>query len=185
LLVCYSTGTGTTEIIARAIAEGAAIVEQVDVRLKLAGEVIPEDVAAADGIMLGCPVHMGTIDWQMKKVIDGPFAMMWIQDRLVGKVGGVFTSGSGLGNAGSGAELAMLALLANMAECGMVLVPLPKNTPGYHTNGLHWGPTALTGEDERGRPQGVPDEQLEVARAHGANVARVTAALAGSNLLNP
>jgi NAD(P)H dehydrogenase (quinone) len=78
----------------------------------------------------------------------------------------------------------MLSLLAHFAEQGMILVPLPKNTPGYFVNGLHWGPTAITGEAE-GRPVGVPDGQLLVARHHGMNVARVAAALAGKRLLNP
>jgi len=185
LLVCYSTGTGTTEIFAKAIAEGAASVDGADVSVKSAADIVPEDVSGADGIILGSPVHMGSVDWQIKKVIDGPFAMMWIQDRLVGKVGAVFASGSGIGRAGAGAELAMLALLANLAELGMIIVPLPKNTPGYHTNGLHWGPAAITGESEDGRPLGVPDEQLVAARHHGMNVARVTAAISGKQLLNP
>jgi len=185
LLVCYSTGTGTTEKFARAVAEGAASVDGVEVSLKIAEDVMPEDVSKADGIILGSPVHMGSIDWQMKKLIDGPFAMMWIQDGLVGKVGAVFASGSGIGNAGAGAELAMLALLANLAELGMIIVPLPKNTPGYHTNGLHWGPAAITGEGDDGRPLGVPDGQLTAARHHGMNVARVTAAISGQKLLNP
>ena len=185
MLVCYSTGTGTTEVFARAVAEGAASVDGTEVTLKIAADTMPEDVAGADGIILGSPVHMGSVDWQMKKVIDGPFAMMWIQNGLVGRVGAVFASGSGLGHVGAGAELAMLALLANLAELGMIIVPFPKNTPGFHTNGLHWGPAAITGEGEDGRPLGVPDEQLVAARHHGMNVARVTAAIAGECLLNP
>jgi NAD(P)H dehydrogenase (quinone) len=185
LLISYSTGTGTTETFARAVAEGAAGVEGVEVTLRRAADTVPEDVAGADGIILGAPVHMGTIDWQMKKLIDGVFGLMWIQDALVGRVGATFVSGSGIGNAGSGAELALLALLANMAELGMVIVSLPKNTPGYATNGMHWGAVAITGEGADHRPLGVPDAQLTVARHHGMNVARVTAALAGKRLLNP
>lgn len=185
VLVCYSTGTGTTETFARAVAEGAASIDGIEVSLKSAGDTVPEDVAGADGVILGSPVHMGSMDWQMKKVIDGPFAMMWIQNGLVGRVGAVFASGSGIGHAGAGVELALLALLANLAELGMIIVPLPKNTPGYRTNGLHWGPTAITGEGDDGRPLGVADEQLTAARHHGMNVARVTAAIAGQRLLNP
>ncbi len=185
LLVCYSTGTGTTETFAKAVAEGAASVEGVDVSLKNANDIIPEDLANTDGVILGSPVHMGSMDWQMKKVIDGPFAMMWIQNGLVGRVGAVFASGSGIGKVGAGAEGAMLAMLANLAELGMIIVPFPQSAPGYHTNGLHWGPSAITGETDDGRPRGVPDAQLQAARSHGTNVARVTAELAGKQLLDP
>jgi NAD(P)H dehydrogenase (quinone) len=185
VLVTYSTGFGTTETFARAVAEGAAMVDGTTVVLKKASDTTAEDFLAADGVIFGSPVHMGSIDWQMKQLIDTVCAYMWGPDRLVGKVGAVFTSGSGIGHSGAGAELAMLALLANVAELGMIIVPLPKNTPGYHTNGLHWGPTAITGEDEKGLPIGVPDEQLVVARNHGRNVARVSAALRGHGALDP
>jgi len=185
LLICYSTGTGTTEVFAKAVAEGAASVDGVNVSLKNANDIIPEDLATIDGVILGSPVHMGSMDWQMKKVIDGPFAMMWIQKGLVGKVGAVFTSGSGIGQVGAGAEGAMIAMLANLAELGMIIVPFPSSAPGYHTNGLHWGPSAITSESKDGRPLGVPDEQQIAARSHGANVARVTAELAGKRLLDP
>jgi NAD(P)H dehydrogenase (quinone) len=184
ILVAYSTTFGTTEKLARAVAEGAGMVEGARVTLKPAPEVTAEDLLEADAHIFGTPIHMGSIDWQIKKMIDTVAAWLWGPNRLVGKVGAVFTSSSGIGNAGSGAELAMVALLAHFAEQGMILVPLPKNTPGYFTNGLHWGPTAITGEHE-GKPIGVPDEQLLVARHHGMNVARVAAAVAGKQLLNP
>jgi NAD(P)H dehydrogenase (quinone) len=184
VLVSFSTTFGTTEKIARAIAEGADTLEDTSVSLRPAADTTAEDCLGADALIFGSPVHMGSVDWQMKKLIDTVCAWQWGPNQLVGKVGAVFASSSGIGNAGSGAELTMLALMAHFAEQGMILVPLPKNTPGYLTNGLHWGPTAITGEEE-GRPVGVPDDQLLVARHHGMNVARVAAAVAGKRLLNP
>lgn len=185
VLVSYASGHGTTEAFARSVAEGAEAVQGVKVTLKKTEDTTVTDFASADGVILGSPVHMGSIDWRVKKLIDEVCAYMWISDSAVGKVGGVFVCGSGVGNVGGGSELAMLTMLANLAELGMVIVPLPRTTPGYFTNGLHWGPAGITGENEDHTPVGVPDEQLIVARHHGMNVARVTAALAGQRLLNP
>lgn len=184
VLISYATGFGTTETFAQAVAEGAASVEGVDVVLKATDDTTVTDFATADGVILGSPVHMGSIDWRVKKLIDEVCAYMWISDGAIGKVGGVFVCGSGIGNVGGGSELAMLAMLANLAELGMIIVTLPKNTPGYFTNGLHWGPAGITGENEDHTPMGVPEEQRVVARHHGMNVARVAAALAGKRLLN-
>lgn len=182
ILVTYSTHTGTTERFADAIAEGARSVDGVDVTVLAASDATVEDFLAADGVIMGTPVHMGSMDWQTKRLIDEVCSGLWIPDTGIGKVGAVFAVGSGIGMVGAGAELALLSLLANLAELGMVIVPLPKNTPGYFTNGLHWGPVAITGEKD-GRPVGIPEEQFVVARAHGANVARVATALAGKDPL--
>jgi NAD(P)H dehydrogenase (quinone) len=77
----------------------------------------------------------------------------------------------------------MLSMMNNLAELGLLLVPLPKNTPGYSKGGLQWGPygRSMT-EDLQPFESGVPDERIEAARNHGANVARVAAAVKGKTL---
>ncbi len=75
----------------------------------------------------------------------------------------------------------MLSLLNNFAELGMVIVPLPKNTPGYPYGGLQWGPYGRSAGINM-EQDGIKEESLEVARHHGANVARVAAAIKGSKL---
>jgi NAD(P)H dehydrogenase (quinone) len=75
----------------------------------------------------------------------------------------------------------MLALLNNFAELGMVMVPLPKITPGYPMGGLQWGPYGRSA-GEHMEQTGVTEPRLEAAEYHGANVARVAAALAGKEL---
>jgi len=84
---------------------------------------------ASDAVIVGSPVHMGSPDWCVKKFIDTVCSLLWMKDSLIGKVGAVFTSGGGC-------ELPMLAMLNNFAELGMLMVPLPKNTPGYAVGGL-------------------------------------------------
>lgn len=107
---------------------------------------------------------------------------LWLVDELVGKVAGVFATGGGYGNAGSGVELTQIAMLGSLAECGMIPVPFPKSAPGSELTGSRWGPYARSG-GSRMEPIGIADEMLEGGRQYGASVAHVAAALAGKELL--
>ncbi len=128
---------------------------------------------------------MGAMDWRMKKFIDTATSGLWMEDKIVGKVGAVFATGSGFGNTGGGAELTLLSMLGDLAELGLILVPLPKNTPGYPKGGLHWGAYGRAhNEDLSPIEGGLPEERTEAAFHHGANVARVARAVKGPALLN-
>ena len=181
VLIVYATDYGNTKKMAEAVASGVTSVPDVQVELKLAEEATADDLIASDALIVGTPVHMGSPDWRVKKFIDQVCSPLWVKDSLIGKVGAVFATGGGYGNAGGGCELTMLALLNNFAELGMVMVPLPKNTPGYYLGGLQWGPYGRSA-GEKMEPTGVTEERLEAAKHHGANVARVTVALAGKQL---
>lgn len=181
VLIVYATDYGNTEKMAGAVAGGAMSVPGTQVEVKLAENVTEEDVVTSDAVIVGTPVHMGSPDWRVKKFIDTVCSPLWMKDSLVGKVSAVFTTGSGYGNSGGGCELTMLALLNNFAELGMIMVPLPKNTPGYSVGGLQWGPYARSA-GENMEQTGVTQERLEAARHHGANVSRVTAVLKGHDL---
>ncbi|GAB1538357.1 NAD(P)H-dependent oxidoreductase [Scytonema sp. NUACC21] len=181
VLIVYATDYGNTRKMAETVASGAASVPDTQVSIKLAEDVTTEDLIASDAVIVGTPVHMGSSDWRVKKFIDTVCSRLWMKDAMVGKVGAVFATGSGYGNAGGGCELTMLALLTNFAELGMVAVPLPKNTPGYHLAGIQWGPYARSA-GEKMEQTGVTDERLEAARHHGANVSRVASVLKGHDL---
>ena len=183
ILIVYATDWGSTKKMAEAAAAGVATVEGAQATVKTAEEAKAEDVEAADALILGSPVHMGSMDWRVKKFIDQVCSQLWMTDKIVGKVGAVFVSGGGFGNAGGGCELTMLAMMNNLAELGLLLVPLPKNTPGYPAGGLQWGPygRSMT-EDLKPIEGGVPDERIEAVQHHGANVARVAAAVKGKVL---
>ncbi len=182
ILIAYATDWGSTKKAAEAVAEGARRVAGTQVTLKNVEEVSADDLAGSDAVILGTPVHMGSPDWRVKKFIDQTCSPLWMKDAMVGKVGAVFATGSGFGNGGGGNELTLLALLSNFAELGMLLVPLPKNTPGYALGGTQWGPYGRS-MGEHLEQTGLADDRLEAARHHGANVARVAAALAGRSLL--
>lgn len=183
VLVIYATDYGSTRKMAEAIAAGAESVAEVKTVLLQAEDVKSDDMLSSDAVIVGTPTHMGSPDWRIKQFIDQVCGPLWMKDALVGKVGAVFATSGGFGSTGGGSELAMLALLGNFAELGMVIIPLPKNTPGYAKAGLHWGPCART-NSETLEPIGVSDDKLEAARHHGAHVARAAIALKGAHLFS-
>lgn len=181
VLIVYATDYGNTEKMAIALEKGVASVAGAVPTLKTTEDVSSDDFLTHDAIVFGSPVHMGSPDWRIKKVIDQICSKLWMKDLLIGKVGAVFVSGGGYGGAGGGCELTMLAMLNNFAELGLIMVPLPKNTPGFKAGGIQWGPygKSLGPNMEQ---IGVQPEGLEAAMNHGVNIAQVTLAVAGKKL---
>lgn len=181
VLIIYATDYGNTKKMAESVAAGAQSVNGTQISIKTAEEVTQEDFLSSDAIIVGSPVHMGSADWRVKKMIDTVCSGLWMKDKLIGKVGGIFVTGGGFGGSGGGCELTMLNLLTNFAELGLIIIPLPKNTPGYRAGGLQWGPygrsAGLNMEN-----LGVTPESLEVAFHHGANIARYAGKLKGIDL---
>ena len=181
LLVIYESDYGSTEQMAQAVADGVNSVEGAQAVMKKAEEVSAEDFETSDGVLVGTPVHMGNMDWRIKKMIDTVCGGLWMQDKLIGKVVGVFASGSGFGGAGGGVELTMVSLLNNFAELGMIIVPLPKNTEGYKNGGLQWGPYGRSADEDL-QHNGLEEPVLSVSRSHGMHVARAAQAIAGTQI---
>ncbi|MBW4662485.1 MAG: hypothetical protein KME15_27885 [Drouetiella hepatica Uher 2000/2452] len=123
-----------------------------------------------------------TADSRIKKFIEDVLEQLWLTDETVGKVGGVFTVGGGYGDCGAGCELAQLGLLSAMAAGGMILVTLPKTTPGFEAAGMHWGAHGRSGGKAM-EPVGITEDMTQAGWHHGANIARVTTAIAGKELL--
>ena len=91
ILIVFATDPHATEKMARAAAEEAASVPDTIVAAKTA-----EEVTAADGVLIGSPVHMGSMDWRVKRIIDTVYSRLWLESKPVGKVAGVFVSGGAL-----------------------------------------------------------------------------------------
>jgi len=87
LLILYYSQTGNTEKMARAVAEGAKSVAGVNVELKYF--VRPEDLAEADGVILGMPTYHHDMGVDMKRLLE-ELAIKRIG--LRGKVGAAFGS---------------------------------------------------------------------------------------------
>jgi len=166
--IIVASHTGRTRRMGEAVAEGAEAAGA-QVSLEPAAEVREERVLAAHALVLGSGVHMGGMESSMRAFFERT-APLWLQGRLVDKLGAAFVT-AGAGGRG-GAELTLLSLLACLAEHGCLLVPMPSRSPGYAEGGCHWGPVAWT--NPREGVAGPTPAHLEAARAHGEHVARCT-----------
>lgn len=182
VLIVYTTSLGNTQRMAEAIADGAGSVAGIEVQRKEAPTVTKDHVRSCDALIIGSPVRHRTADSRIKKFIEDVCEQLWLTDEMVGKVGGVFTVGGGYGDCGGGCELAQLGLLGAMAAGGMILVTLPKTTPGFQVAGMHWGAHGRSGGAAM-EPIGITAEMTLAGYHHGANIARVAAALQGKDLL--
>jgi len=182
VLIVYTTSMGNTQQMAEAIAAGARSVKGTTISLQEAQAATKEDVRACDALIMGSPMRHRTADSRIKKFIEDVCEQLWLTDEMVGKVGGVFTVGGGYGDCGAGCELAQLGLLGAFAAGGMILVTLPKTTPGFQVAGMHWGPHGRSGGPAM-EPIGITEEMKLAGWHHGANVARVAVELQGKDLL--
>jgi len=179
VLIAYHSDYGNTQKMAEAIAAGIkASQANMVVTLKTAELTSLNDLTDADVIVFGSAVHMGSMAWPMKKLIDQA-AKLWMDGSLEGKVGGVFVTGGGFGGGGGGVEQTMISLYSNFLEHGMVVIGFPKSLPGYANGGLQWGPYGRTGNHE-GMPNGINDTALAAARSYGAHLAEKATNIIGS-----
>jgi NAD(P)H dehydrogenase (quinone) len=169
VVIVVASATGRTARMAEAVAEGAkeAGADVAVLRAEDAGE---RDLQDADAVILGSGVHMGGIESSMRVFFER-LAPAWLRGSFVRKLGAAFVT-AGAGGRG-GAELALLSLLANLAEHGMLLVSMPNRSEGFSSGGCHWGPVAWT--NPRGGTPGPTQAHLVAARAHGRHVAECTA----------
>ncbi|WP_444816807.1 NAD(P)H:quinone oxidoreductase [Stutzerimonas frequens] len=199
VLVLYYSSYGHIETLAHAVAVGvrqAGALAQV----KRVPELVPEHVARKagyrtlqpadvasvaelpeyDAIVIGTPTSFGNMAAQMKNFLD-QCGGLWADDRLVGKVGSVFTS---TGSQHGGQESTILATHTVLLHLGMVIVGLPYSFKGQLrmdavTGGSPYGASTLA-DDGSGGDRQPSENELEGARYQGRHVARVAAALAGA-----
>jgi NAD(P)H dehydrogenase (quinone) len=91
LLIIYYTGTGNTKRMAEEIGKGAERTG-VNVELKRVEECSLNDLAEADGVVIGSPTYFSNAAWQVKKLIDESIVLYRREYQLRDKVGGCFTS---------------------------------------------------------------------------------------------
>ena len=195
VLVLYYSSYTHTEIMARAVAEGAGEVDGVEVTVKRVPETMPEDVAKAagvaldqdapiaepgeladyDAIIFGTPTRFGNMAAQMRTFLDqtGP---LWFEKKLVGKVGSVFCS---TGSQHGGQETTLTSFQLTLMHHGMIIVGLPYTFEGNMemgeiSGGTPYGATTLAGADGSRMPS---DNELAGARFQGRHVAQIAAKL--------
>lgn len=197
ILVLYYSSYGHVETMAQAVAEGVRDGGS-DVAIKRVPELVPNGVATRSGyrldqaapiatidelpdydaIIIGTPTRFGNMASQMKNFLDQT-GRLWFEDKLVGKLGSVFTS---TGSQHGGQESTILATHVVMLHLGMVLVGLPYSFKGQSrmdeiTGGSPYGATTLADDQDGGYRQPSANE-LAGARFQGRHVARLALALA-------
>jgi NAD(P)H dehydrogenase (quinone) len=196
ILVLYYSMYGHVETLAKAVAEGARSVEDVEVAIKRVPELIPEDVARKagvkleqeapiatvaelpdyDAIIFGTPTRFGNMCAQMRNFLDQT-GKHWLSGALIGKVGSVFTSTS---TQHGGQETTITSFHTTLLHHGMVIVGVPYSCQpilnmNEITGGSPYGASTLSGADNRRQPS---ENELTIARFQGEHVAKIAKKLA-------
>jgi NAD(P)H dehydrogenase (quinone) len=201
ILVLYYSSFGHIERMAEAEAEGArGTGAQVDV--KRVPELVPRPVAQAarykldqmapiaqvddlldyDAIIFGTPTRYGNMAAQMKAFIDQTGAL-WAKDKLVGKVGSVFTATA---SQHGGQETTIVSFHVVLMHLGFVVIGLPYTFKGQLgvtqvQGATPYGASTVTGGDGQRLPSAV---EIEAARYQGCHVARIASRLANGQVAN-
>ncbi len=189
VLVLYHSTYGHIEQMAEAVAEGARSVDGVQVDIKRVVETVPEalarqsgykldqtapiavpaDLENYDAIIVGAGTRFGTVAAQMRNFWDQTGGV-WFQGKLVGKIGGAFTSSA---TQHGGNETTLIGMIQTLMHHGMVVAGLPYAFAGQSTieeitGGSPYGATTITGGDGSRQPSA---NELAGARHQGAYIA--------------
>ena len=160
VLIVYYSGTGNTEKMAMAVAEGAKKDSEGVVATKKVNEVTKEDLLDADGMILGSPTYYANMAGPMKTFIDDWAFKYSIY--LRDKIGGAFATGGGITG---GKEHVVSSLLLAMLNNGMIIVGPVYDEGKYGA----FGASALTGD----RKKEISEDEFGDARLLGERVAAV------------
>ena len=194
LVLFYST-YGHVYRLAQAIVEGAREVAGAEVLLKRVPETLPpdaikamgateaqkafasvpvatiDDLADADAVIFGTPTRFGNMAGQMRQFLDATGGL-WMQGKLVGKVGSVFASSA---TQHGGQESTILSFHTTLLHHGMLIVGLPYAFQGQMrideiTGGSPYGTSTIAG----GKGERMASEnELAAARFQGRHVAQI------------
>ena len=163
VLVAYHSETGNTEKLAQAVRTGAASIAGITVTLRKASEVKDDDIAQADGIVVGTPVQWSTASTETRRLLDRIGAVLGKSKTLGdGRTAGAFCTGGGVA---MGKDLARITILSAFLTMRFLVIG---GVDAYGFGTL--GPQATTGPDD----PGVSDKELEEARQFGERFARFT-----------
>jgi NAD(P)H dehydrogenase (quinone) len=196
ILILYYSMYGHIETMAKAVAEGARGVDDVEVAIKRVPDLVPEDVARRagakldqeaplasidelpdyDAIIFGTPTRFGNMCSQMRNFLDQT-GKHWMSGALIGKVGGVFTSTA---TQHGGQETTITSFHTTLLHQGMVIVGVPYSCQellnmSEITGGSAYGASTLADSDGSRQPS---DNELTIARFQGEHVAKIAKKLA-------
>jgi len=189
VLVLYYSSYGHIETMAGAVAEGVRKAGA-EADVKRVPELVPVEVAKSshfkleqaalatidelanyDAIIFGTPTRFGNMAGQMRNFLDQGGGL-WFQNKLVGKVGSVFTSTA---SQHGGQESTILTFIPTLLHLGMIYVGLPYSFTGQFGHdevkgASPYGASTIAGGDGSRQPSAV---ELEAARFQGAHVAEI------------
>jgi len=201
VLVVFYSMYGNTAKLAKAVAEGARQVENVEVSLRQVEELVPkeiieanermkrvkkeladipvatnEDLVEADGIVFGTPTRYGNMSAQMKQCIDKT-GKLWAEGKLINKVAAVFTSTSTLHG---GQETTIITSMIPLLHLGMIIVGIPYSEQRLFSletgGGSPYGASSVSGPNADRPPT---ENDLEVAKILGRRVAEIAKKIVG------
>lgn len=160
VLIVYDSKTGSTGLMAEAVAEGAASVDGVDVVKQKTDETSDDTLMRADAIIVGSPVYNANVTPEVSRFIASwPFEDQPLKD----KIGAAFVTAGGIS---AGEEIVQMNILQSMLVFGMIVVGGPEWTQPFGASAVTGeGPFDVDSSDE------IDEQFLEKARALGVRVA--------------
>lgn len=199
VLVLYHSSWGHIERMARAVANGAAEVDGVEVAVKRVPELMSreqmqaahmkvdqdapiatvDELADYDAIIFGTGTRFGNMSSQMRNFLDQT-GRHWASGALIGKIGSVFV-GTGVGG---GNETTATSFHTTLFHHGMVVVGLPYAAKELSDisemrGGSPYGAGTIAGSDGSRQPS---QNELDQARFQGRHVAMLAKRLLAGQL---
>ncbi len=191
ILILYYSMYGHTEILSKAVAEGAISVNGTEVTIKRVPELMSEEMARKagakinqsadiaqvdelpnyDAIIFGTPTRFGNMSAQMRNFLDQTGGL-WFRGALIGKIASVFTSTA---TQHGGHETTISSFHTTLLHHGMIIVGVPYSCKellevNEVSGGSPYGAGTLAGSDGSRLPS---EKELAIARFQGAYVARI------------
>ena len=190
ILVLYYSRTGSTRLLAEAVAQGIDQVEGTQARLRTVAPVstvvataspgVPpagapyaelRDFDECGGLALGSPTRFGNMAAPLKHFIDSTSGQ-WLSGALAGKPAAVFTSTTSMHG---GQESTLLSMMLPLLHQGMLVLGIPYTESDLMTTTSGGTPYGASHVAPHGSLPRLTDEERRLAVALGKRLA--TAAL--------
>jgi len=188
ILVLYYSRNGATAELARQVCRGVEGVAGAAAKLRTVAPIsaesegpakaVPasgapyasvEDLAQADGLIIGSPTRFGNMAAPLKYFLDGTSGL-WVSGGLVGKPAGVFTSTQTMHG---GQESTLLSMMLPLLHHGMYLVGIPFTERALnttHTGGTPYGASHVGSVTDKAI---LSDDEKTLAQVLGRRVAEL------------
>ena len=186
ILVLYYSRTGSTRLLAEAVAQGIDQVDGTHARLRTVAPVstvvataspsVPpagapyaelRDLDECGGLALGSPTRFGNMAAPLKHFIDST-SSQWLSGALSGKPAAVFTSTTSMHG---GQESTLLSMMLPLLHQGMLVLGIPYTESDLMTTTSGGSPYGASHVAPHGTPARLTDEERRLAVALGKRLA--------------